>query len=98
MFILHTTQKTFLNRLIVELNEYAQIKAMKQVAGNLRLDLASYRELQAFTQFGSDLDSATKQQLNRGSHMTELLIQSRYTPINVYKKIKNRKGIYLYFL
>ena len=61
----------------------AQIKAMKQVAGNLRLDLASYRELQAFTQFGSDLDKATQQQLNRGSHMTELLKQGRYQPIPV---------------
>ncbi len=61
----------------------AQIKAMKQVAGNLRLDLASYRELQAFTQFGSDLDKATQQQLNRGAHMTQLLIQGRYNPISV---------------
>lgn len=61
----------------------AQIKAMKQVAGNLRLDLASYRELQAFTQFGSDLDKATQQQLNRGSHMTALLVQGRYNPIPV---------------
>ena len=61
----------------------AQIKAMKQVAGNLRLDLASYRELQAFTQFGSDLDKATQQQLNRGSHMTQLLVQGRYMPIPV---------------
>ena len=56
----------------------AQIKAMKQVAGSLRLDLASYRELQAFTQFGSDLDKATQDQLTRGSHMTELLKQGRY--------------------
>ncbi|MCF0104157.1 MAG: F0F1 ATP synthase subunit alpha, partial [Eggerthellaceae bacterium] len=62
----------------------AQVKAMKQVAGNLRLDLASYRELKAFTQFGSDLDKATKQQLNRGSKMTELLKQRRYVPMNVY--------------
>ena len=61
----------------------AQIKAMKQVAGNLRLDLASFRELQAFTQFGSDLDKATQQQLNRGSHMTQLLVQGRYNPISV---------------
>ena len=61
----------------------AQIKAMKQVAGSLRLDLASYRELQAFTQFGSDLDKATQDQLNRGAHMTELLKQGRYNPIPV---------------
>ena len=59
----------------------AQIKAMKQVAGSLRLDLASYRELKAFTQFGSDLDKATQDQLNRGSKMTELLKQGRYTPM-----------------
>ena len=59
----------------------AQTKAMKQVAGSLRLDLAAYRELQAFTQFGSDLDKATQQQLNRGAHMTELLKQGRYVPM-----------------
>ncbi len=61
----------------------AQVKAMKQVAGTLRLDLASYRELQAFTQFGSDLDKATQAQLNRGAHMTELLKQGRYAPMPV---------------
>ncbi len=61
----------------------AQIKAMKQVAGSLRLDLASYRELQAFTQFGSDLDKATTDQLNRGARMTELLKQGRYNPMPV---------------
>ncbi len=61
----------------------AQIKAMKQVAGTLRLDLASYRELQAFTQFGSDLDKSTLDQLNRGAHMTELLKQGRYVPMDV---------------
>ena len=59
----------------------AQTKAMKQVAGSLRLDLASYRELQAFTQFGSDLDKATQDQLNRGARMTELLKQGRYVPM-----------------
>jgi F-type H+-transporting ATPase subunit alpha len=59
----------------------AQTKAMKQVAGSLRLDLASYRELQAFTQFGSDLDKATQNQLNRGARMTELLKQGRYNPM-----------------
>ncbi|MEG2025076.1 MAG: F0F1 ATP synthase subunit alpha [Gordonibacter sp.] len=61
----------------------AQIKAMKQVAGSLRLDLASFRELQAFTQFGSDLDKATQDQLNRGARMTELLKQGRYNPMPV---------------
>ena len=61
----------------------AQIKAMKQVAGTLRLDLAAYRELQAFTQFGSDLDKATTDQLNRGARMTELLKQGRYVPMPV---------------
>ncbi|MGI6045963.1 MAG: F0F1 ATP synthase subunit alpha [Eggerthellaceae bacterium] len=61
----------------------AQIKAMKSVAGTLRLDLASYREVEAFTQFGSDLDKATQDQLNRGSHMTELLKQGRYNPMPV---------------
>ncbi|MDO4183304.1 MAG: F0F1 ATP synthase subunit alpha [Coriobacteriia bacterium] len=65
----------------------AQIKAMKQVAGSLRLDLASYRELQAFTQFGSDLDKATQDQLNRGAHMTELLKQGRYTPQPVAEQV-----------
>ncbi|MDR2956618.1 MAG: F0F1 ATP synthase subunit alpha [Coriobacteriales bacterium] len=59
----------------------AQTKAMKQVAGSLRLDLAAYRELQAFTQFGSDLDKATQNQLARGVRMTELLKQGRYQPM-----------------
>ena len=65
----------------------AQIKAMKQVAGSLRLDLACYRELQAFTQFGSDLDKATQDQLTRGSHMTELLKQGRYNPMPVAEQV-----------
>lgn len=65
----------------------AQIKAMKQVAGSLRLDLASYRELQAFTQFGSDLDKATQDQLTRGSHMTEILKQGRYNPMPVAEQV-----------
>ncbi|MDD5805989.1 MAG: F0F1 ATP synthase subunit alpha [Eggerthellales bacterium] len=59
----------------------AQTKAVKSVAGTLRLDLAAYRELQAFTQFGSDLDKSTQDQLNRGARMTELLKQGRYTPM-----------------
>ena len=61
----------------------AQVKCMKSVAGSLRLDLAAYRELAAFTQFGSDLDKATKQQLTRGAVMTELLKQGRYNPMSV---------------
>ena len=61
----------------------AQVKSMKSVAGTLRLDLAAYRELAAFTQFGSDLDAATQQQLTRGAAMTELLKQGRYTPMSV---------------
>ncbi len=65
----------------------AQIKAMKQVAGSLRLDLASYRELQAFTQFGSDLDKATQDQLTRGSHMTEILKQGRYQPLPASEQV-----------
>lgn len=65
----------------------AQIKAMKQVAGTLRLDLAAFRELQAFSQFGSDLDKATQDQLNRGSHMTELLKQGRYVPMPVADQV-----------
>ncbi|MCL2882934.1 MAG: F0F1 ATP synthase subunit alpha [Coriobacteriia bacterium] len=59
----------------------AQTKAMKQVAGSLRLDLAAYRELAAFSQFGSDLDKATQDQLGRGARMTELLKQGRYVPM-----------------
>lgn len=65
----------------------AQIKAMKQVAGTLRLDLAQYRELAAFAQFGSDLDKATQQQLSRGQRLTELLKQDQYTPLSVEKQI-----------
>ena len=61
----------------------AQVKSMKTVAGTLRLDLAAYRELAAFTQFGSDLDKATQQQLTRGAVMTELLKQGRYNPMSV---------------
>ena len=61
----------------------AQIKAMKKVAGTIKLMLAQYRELQAFTQFGSDLDKSTQDQLNRGAHMTELLKQGRYVPMPV---------------
>ncbi|HEV2351379.1 MAG TPA: F0F1 ATP synthase subunit alpha [Terriglobia bacterium] len=65
----------------------AQIKAMKQVAGTLRLDLAQYRELAAFAQFGSDLDKATQSQLNRGKRLVEILKQDQYRPLPVEKQI-----------
>ena len=65
----------------------AQIKAMKQVAGKLRLDLAQYREMVAFAQFGSELDKATQAQLNRGQRMVELLKQGQYVPLPVEKQI-----------
>lgn len=61
----------------------AQIKAMKQVAGSLKLELAQYREVAAFAQFGSDLDAATQQLLNRGEKLTELLKQKQYVPMAV---------------
>ena len=60
---------------------------MKQVAGTLRLELAQYRELAAFSQFGSDLDTATKRQLNRGARLVELLKQGQYVPIPVEMQI-----------
>jgi F-type H+-transporting ATPase subunit alpha len=65
----------------------AQIKAMKQVAGTLRLELAQYREMAAFAQFGSDLDQATQRQLNRGARLVELLKQGQYQPLSVEKQI-----------
>jgi F-type H+-transporting ATPase subunit alpha len=65
----------------------AQIKAMKQVAGTLRLDLAQYREMAAFAQFGSDLDKATQAQLARGMRMVELLKQDQYAPLPVEMQI-----------
>lgn len=65
----------------------AQIKAMKKVAGTLRLDLAQYRELQAFAQFGSDLDKATQARLNRGERMVEILKQGQYQPMPVEKQV-----------
>ena len=65
----------------------AQIKAMKQVAGRMRLDLAQYRELAAFAQFGSDLDSATKAQLDRGARMVETLKQPQYSPMVVEDQV-----------
>ena len=65
----------------------AQIKAMRQVAGTLRLDLAQFRELQAFAQFGSDLDKATQAQLARGQRLTEILKQPQYQPMDVEKQV-----------
>ena len=65
----------------------AQIKAMKKVAGTLRLDLAQYRELEAFAKFGSDLDKNTQAQLTRGERMVEILKQGQYTPVNVEKQV-----------
>jgi len=65
----------------------AQAKAMRKVAGKLRLDLAQYRELQAFAQFGSDLDTATQRQLTRGEKMTEILKQEQYVPMNLADQV-----------
>ncbi|MGH7523462.1 MAG: F0F1 ATP synthase subunit alpha, partial [Gemmatimonadales bacterium] len=65
----------------------AQVKAMKQVAGPLRLSLAQYRELEAFAQFGSDLDAATQRQLARGARMVEVLKQPQYQPVPVEEQV-----------
>lgn len=65
----------------------AQVKAMKQVAGSLKLELAQYRELQAFSQFGSDLDPATKATLDHGERLTELLKQAQYSPLTVTEQV-----------
>src|SRR5262252_4897286 len=65
----------------------AQIKAMRQVAGTLRLDLAQYRELAAFAQFGSDLDKSTQAQLNRGARLVEILKQPQYEPLAVERQV-----------
>ena len=65
----------------------AQVRAMRQVAGTLRLDLAQFRELQAFAQFGSDLDKATQRQLNRGRRLVEVLKQPQYAPLPVERQI-----------
>jgi F-type H+-transporting ATPase subunit alpha len=65
----------------------AQIKAMKKVAGTLKLDLAQFRELEAFTQFGSDLDEGTRKQLDRGRRAVELLKQGQYSPMSVEHQV-----------
>lgn len=65
----------------------AQIKAMKKIAGSLRLDLAQFRELEAFTQFGSDLDETTRNRLERGKRLEQLLIQPQYAPLSVSEQV-----------
>jgi len=65
----------------------AQIKAMKQVAGSIKLELAQYREMEAFAQFGSDLDASTQQLLARGARLTELLKQAQYSPLAVEEQV-----------
>jgi F-type H+-transporting ATPase subunit alpha len=65
----------------------AQIKAMKQVAGSIKLELAQYREMAAFAQFGSDLDAATQRLLNRGARLTELLKQPQFSPMPVEEEV-----------
>jgi F-type H+-transporting ATPase subunit alpha len=65
----------------------AQVKAMKQVCGSLKLELAQYREVAAFAQFGSDLDAATQYLLNRGSRLTEVLKQAQYSPMSMQEQV-----------
>ena len=65
----------------------AQTKAMKKVAGSIKLELAQYREMAAFAQFGSDLDVSTQRLLNRGSKLTELLKQDQYSPMSVAQQV-----------
>ena len=65
----------------------AQIKGMKKVAGTLRIDLAQYRELEAFSKFGSDLDAATQRQLTRGERLVEILKQGQYEPVPVEDQV-----------
>jgi F0F1-type ATP synthase alpha subunit len=66
----------------------AQTKSMKQVAGSMKLELAQYREVAAFAQFGSDLDAATQQLLNRGVRLTELLKQGQYVPMPIEDQVR----------
>ncbi len=65
----------------------AQIKAMKQVAGSIKLELAQYREMEAFAQFGSDLDASTQKLLARGQRLTELLKQAQYSPLSTAEQV-----------
>ena len=65
----------------------AQVKAMRQVAGTMRMDMAQFRELEAFAQFGSDLDKSTQAQLNRGYKLVEILKQPQYQPLSMEKQV-----------
>merc|ERR1711991_204013 len=65
----------------------AQIKAMKQVSGSIKLDLAQFREMEAFSQFASDLDQSTRNLLERGRRLTEILKQPQYTPLKVEEQV-----------
>ena len=65
----------------------AQVKAMKQVAGTIKLDLAQFREMESFAQFGSDLDAATQKLLARGARLTELLKQPQYSPLQMEEQV-----------
>jgi F-type H+-transporting ATPase subunit alpha len=65
----------------------AQTKAVKSVSGNLKLGLSQFRELASFAQFGSDLDEATKEQINRGQRLTELLKQPQYQPMGIWEQV-----------
>ena len=71
----------------------AQIKAMKQVAGTIKLDLAQYREMAAFAQFASDMDASTRQLLSRGERLTELLKQPQYSPMDVEEQVVIFAGV-----
>ena len=72
---------------VTRVGSSAQIKAMKQVAGSIKLELAQYREMAAFAQFGSDLDAATQRLLNRGARLTELLKQPQFKPMPVEEEV-----------
>ena len=76
----------------------AQIKAMKQVAGKLKLELAQYREVAAFAQFGSDLDAATQQLLNRGAQLTELLKQKQFVLLMIFRFPWSQNSKFVLFL
>jgi F-type H+-transporting ATPase subunit alpha len=67
----------------------AQVKAMKQVAGKIKGELAQYREMAAFAQFGSDLDATTQQLLARGARLTELLKQAQFSPLNIAEQVSS---------
>ena len=72
---------------VIYFGSAAQTKAMKQVAGSMKLELAQYREVAAFAQFGSDLDASTQQLLNRGVRLTELLKQGQYVPMAIEEQV-----------